>query len=206
MVIVNTDANGCVNMANALTQVGVTDPKKIVGTPLCLNAQVPPGSLGDFPKWTYGIASSLDGDTSDRASRRTWANASTAMAPTRPTRGTSSTSGRFYHDQVPQRGRHTAASTRRRVLPAAKAFKGPQALGAPSLDCGKSSPHPRSATTGAVLQLPGEERVHEDRWLAPASVIVGRSDTGGPRHRARARTLAWSRSSCSSCSGSARAR
>ncbi|MGH2851756.1 MAG: ABC transporter substrate-binding protein, partial [Solirubrobacteraceae bacterium] len=40
MVIVNTDANGCVNMANALTQVGITDPKKIVANPLCLNAQV----------------------------------------------------------------------------------------------------------------------------------------------------------------------
>ena len=39
MVIVNTDANGCVNLANALTQVGVTDAKKIVANPLCLNAR-----------------------------------------------------------------------------------------------------------------------------------------------------------------------
>ena len=40
IVIPGTDANGCVNMANALTQIGVTDPKKIVANPLCLNAQV----------------------------------------------------------------------------------------------------------------------------------------------------------------------
>jgi Periplasmic binding protein len=65
MIIVNTDANGCVNMANALTQIGVTDARKIVANPLCLNAQVI-SALGDFPKWTYGIASSLDGDTSDK--------------------------------------------------------------------------------------------------------------------------------------------
>ena len=64
IVIPGTDANGCVNMANALDTIGVTDPKKIVANPLCLNAQVI-SALGDFPKWTYGIASSLDGDTSD---------------------------------------------------------------------------------------------------------------------------------------------
>ena len=93
MVIVNTDANGCVNMANALTQVGVTDPKKIVANPLCLNAQVL-SALGDFPKWTYGIASSLDRRHRPiRALRPTWPSPrSTATAPTPPTRGTSSTS------------------------------------------------------------------------------------------------------------------
>ena len=64
IVIPGTDANGCVNMAKALTQIGVTDAKKIVANPLCLNAQVI-SALGDFPKWTYGIASSLFGDTTD---------------------------------------------------------------------------------------------------------------------------------------------
>ena len=65
MVIPAVAAPDCVNIEKAFTQQGITDPKKIVAAPLCLNGQVAAGLGGDFPKWTYLIASSLFGDTTD---------------------------------------------------------------------------------------------------------------------------------------------
>jgi branched-chain amino acid transport system substrate-binding protein len=141
MVIVNTDANGCVNMANALTQVGITDPKKIVANPLCLNAQVI-SALGDFPKWTYGIASSLDGDTSDKgvapyvAVAKKFGDGANASDPWNIVNfGVMISTIRFLNEVASKYG--VSGITPARVLAAAKAFKGPQALGAPSLSCGK---------------------------------------------------------------------
>ena len=141
MVIVNTDANGCVNMANALTQVGVTDPKKIVANPLCLNAQVI-SALGDFPKWTYGIASSLAGDTSDKgvppyaAVAKKYGDGANAPDPWNIVNfGVMMSTIRFLNEVANKYG--VSGITPARVLAAAKAFKGPQALGAPSLACGK---------------------------------------------------------------------
>src|SRR5579862_981433 len=40
IVIPNVDAGACVNIAKALVQQGITDIKKIVSPPLCLNGQV----------------------------------------------------------------------------------------------------------------------------------------------------------------------
>ena len=65
MVVPFVSAPTCVNIAKALIQLGITDTKKIVSAPLCLNGQVAAGLGGDFPKWTYSIASSLFGDPSD---------------------------------------------------------------------------------------------------------------------------------------------
>ena len=65
MVIPAVAAPDCVNIDKALIQQGITDPKKILAAPLCLNGQVAAGLGGDFPKWTYLIASSLFGDTTD---------------------------------------------------------------------------------------------------------------------------------------------
>src|SRR5205807_7380994 len=65
MVIPYSDSSGCVNLAKSLKQLGITDSKKIVSAPLCLNGQVAAGLGGDFPIWTYAIASSLFGDPTD---------------------------------------------------------------------------------------------------------------------------------------------
>ena len=51
MVIPYSDTAGCVNLAKSLKTLGITDPKKIVSAPLCLNGQVISG-LGDWPHWT----------------------------------------------------------------------------------------------------------------------------------------------------------
>ncbi len=141
IVIPGTDANGCVNMANALTQIGVTDPKKIVANPLCLNAQVI-SALGDFPKWTYGIASSLDGDSTDKGVApyvkiaKAFGDGANAPDPWNIVNfGTMLSTIRFLNEVAAKYG--VNGINPGRVLAAAKAFKGPQALGAPSLDCGK---------------------------------------------------------------------
>jgi branched-chain amino acid transport system substrate-binding protein len=64
VVIPYSTAQGCVALDKGLQSLGVTDPKKIVTVPLCLSAPVKQ-ALGDYPKWTYLIASSLFGDMSD---------------------------------------------------------------------------------------------------------------------------------------------
>lgn len=140
IVIPGTDANGCVNMANALTQLGITDPKKIVANPLCLNAQVI-SALGDFPKWTYGIASSLFGDSTDPGIppylkvAKQFNDAANAPDPWNLVNfGTMLSTIRFLNQVAKQGG--VSKITSAAVLKVAKAFKGPQALGAPSLACG----------------------------------------------------------------------
>ena len=137
MVIPYSNAAGCVNLAKGLTQLGITDAKKIVTAPLCLNSQVMEG-LGDFPKWTYLIASSLFGDKTDPGmpayTKVTQTYGATKDAPD-PWNIVAFaqilTTVRFLNeigvDNI----------TPQAVLAKAKAFTGPVALGAPQLNCGK---------------------------------------------------------------------
>jgi branched-chain amino acid transport system substrate-binding protein len=142
IVIPGTDANGCVNMANALKQIGVTNPKKIVANPLCLNAQVIQ-ALGDFPQWTYGIASSLFGDSTDPGLApygkvmKEFKNTKNAADPWNIANfGSMLSTIRFLNTAAKAHNGNVAKITPTQVLRIAKAFKGPQALGAPSLNCG----------------------------------------------------------------------
>jgi branched-chain amino acid transport system substrate-binding protein len=54
----------CVKTAKTIEQLGLEAP--VLATPLCLNPATREG-LGDFPLWTYLIASSLTTDTTDPA-------------------------------------------------------------------------------------------------------------------------------------------
>ena len=58
-------AADCANQAKSLQQLGITDSRKIMTAPLCLNSTVI-DALGDWSKWTYAIASSLYGDPTDK--------------------------------------------------------------------------------------------------------------------------------------------
>ena len=49
LVIPYSEAGGCVNLAKGLKQLGITDAKKIVSAPLCLNGQVRGGSGRRLP-------------------------------------------------------------------------------------------------------------------------------------------------------------
>jgi branched-chain amino acid transport system substrate-binding protein len=139
MIIPYADAASCVALAKALTQQGITDAKKIVSAPLCLSGTVVQG-LGDFPKWTYAIASSLFGDTTDpgmpayEAVTKTYTTPADAPDPWEIINFGEILTVDKILNQVGY-----ANISQSSVIAAAKAFKGPQALGAPSLDCGQFS-------------------------------------------------------------------
>ena len=67
MIVPQSDAKGCINLAKALEQTGVKAP--VVSNPLCLSPVVSKGLGGDVPKWYYGIASSLTADQTDPAAK-----------------------------------------------------------------------------------------------------------------------------------------
>jgi branched-chain amino acid transport system substrate-binding protein len=143
MVIPYTDAAGCANMAKALKQVDITDPKKIVSNPLCLNGQVKKALGGDYPHWTYSIASSLFGDATDPGMQpyekvaATYSTPADAPDPWNIVAFSQIlTTTRFLNELG--YGHATPQAVERK----AKAFTGPVALGAPSLACGKYAKAP----------------------------------------------------------------
>ena len=137
MVIPYSDASGCVNQAKALKQLGITDAKKIVSAPLCLNPMVSEGLGGDYPIWTYAIASSLFGDTTDPGMPAYIKATEQYGVKTAPdpwvivSFGSVLTTIKFLNELGPD-GLTTDA-----VVDKARSFKGPVALGAPELQCDK---------------------------------------------------------------------
>jgi branched-chain amino acid transport system substrate-binding protein len=172
LVIPYTEAGGCVNLAKGLIQLGITDAKKILSAPLCLNSQVAAGLGGDYPIWTYAIASSLFGDPTDPGmppyEKVTAQYGQTAEAPDPwniVSFGQTLTTVRFLN----QLGYgHITPSA---VLAKAKAFTGPVALGAPSLDCGKypNAPAVCNDRTQFFLYKGKHVFVKSAGWLQPPS-------------------------------------
>jgi branched-chain amino acid transport system substrate-binding protein len=169
MVIPYSSANGCVNLANGLTALNITDSKRIVSAPLCLNGLVI-AALGDFPHWTFAIASSLFGDTTDpgmpayTAVTQAHGDPTTAPDPWNIVAFSQVLTiikflNEIGYDNI----------TPQAVLDKAKAFQGPLALGAPSLQCGKYPDAP--AVCNDQIQFFNYEgqfgRVSE--WLRPPS-------------------------------------
>jgi branched-chain amino acid transport system substrate-binding protein len=170
LVIPYTEAGGCVNLAKGLKQLGITDAKKILSAPLCLNSQVAAGLGGDFPIWTYAIASSLYGDPTDPGMppymKVTAQYGQQAEAPDPwniVSFGQMLTTARFLN-QVGYSGITPSA-----VLAKAKAFTGPVALGAPSLQCGKypSAPAVCNDRTQFFLYKGKHVFVKSAGWLQP---------------------------------------
>ena len=170
LVIPYTEAGGCVDLAKGLKQLGITDAKKILSAPLCLNSQVAAGLGGDFPIWTYAIASSLYGDPTDPGMpaymKVTAQYGQTANAPDPwniVSFGQMLTTARFLN-QLGYSGITPSA-----VLAKAKAFTGPVALGAPSLQCGKypSAPAVCNDRTQFFLYKGKHVFVKSAGWLQP---------------------------------------
>jgi len=141
MVVPQSDASHCANVAKTLQQLGVSG-SKIVSNPLCLSGQVAAGLGGDLAQWVYGIASSLAGDTSDPAvvpyNRAMKALGQTALAQDAwviVSWGQVLTTIKILN----QLGPNASAAA---LTVAFRSFKGPQALGAPSLQCGKYKAEP----------------------------------------------------------------
>jgi len=137
IVVPYSDASGCVNQAKALKQLGITDVEKIVSAPLCLNPMVSEGLGGDYPIWTYTIASSLFGDPTDPGMKPYMELTEEYCVEAAPdpwvivSFSTVLTAAKF----VAESG--GADATPEQVLETAKSFTGPVALGAPELECGK---------------------------------------------------------------------
>ena len=141
MVVPQSDASHCANVAKTLQQLGVSS-SKIVSNPLCLSGQVAASLGGDLAPWVYGIASSLAGDTSDpavkpynRAMKTLGQSALAQDAWVIVSWGQVLTTVKLLN----QLGPNASAA---KLTAAFRNFKGPQALGAPSLDCGKYKAEP----------------------------------------------------------------
>jgi branched-chain amino acid transport system substrate-binding protein len=176
MVIPYSDSAGCVNLAKSLTQLGITDSKKIVSAPLCLNGQVAAGLGGQYPIWTYAIASSLFGDPTDPGMPAYEAVAAKYSTPANEPDpwnivnfGVMLTTIKIMNEVG------YANLTPSAILTKAKAFTGPQALGAPTLSCGKYSNAPGVCNDRAqFFQYKGNVGGHPDfvkvaGWLQPPS-------------------------------------
>jgi branched-chain amino acid transport system substrate-binding protein len=172
LVIPYSDSSGCVNLAKGLKQLGITDTKKILSAPLCLNGLVAAGLGGDFPIWTYAIASSLFGDPTDPgmpAYMKVMAKYGTPAVAPDPwvivTFGQILTTARFLN----QLGASNITPTA--VLDKAKAFTGPVALGAPALQCGKYATAPGICNdrTQFFLYKGKHAFVKTAGWLQPPS-------------------------------------
>jgi branched-chain amino acid transport system substrate-binding protein len=172
LVIPYSDSSGCVNLAKGLKQLGITDTKKILSAPLCPNGLVAAGLGGDFPIWSYAIASSLFGDPTDPgmpAYMKVMAKYGTPAVAPDPwvivTFGQILTTARFLN-QVGAAGLTPTA-----VLDKAKAFTGPVALGAPALQCGKypAAPGICNDRTQFFLYKGKHAFVKTAGWLQPPS-------------------------------------
>jgi branched-chain amino acid transport system substrate-binding protein len=137
IVIPYSDASGCVNQAKALKQLGITDAKKIVSAPLCLNPIVSEGLGGDYPIWTYAIASSLYGDKTAPGMPAYMKVTEQYGVKTAPDPwvivefGSVLTTIKFLNEVGAD------SLTTDAILEKARSFTGPVALGAPELQCEK---------------------------------------------------------------------
>jgi branched-chain amino acid transport system substrate-binding protein len=172
MVIPYSDSTGCVNLAKSLIQLGITDAKKIVSAPLCLNGQVAAGLGGDFPIWTYAIASSLYGDPTDpgmppyMSATAKYESPADAPDPWNIVAFSQILTIDRFMNEIGYSGLSPAA-----ILAKAKAFTGPLALGAPSLDCGmfSSAPAVCNDRTQFFLYNGKNHWTKEAGWLQPPS-------------------------------------
>jgi branched-chain amino acid transport system substrate-binding protein len=136
VIILNSDPKGCVNVAKAIKQLGLKTP--VVSEPLCLNTTVAE-ALGDIPQWTYGIASSLAGDMTDPTARAWEELGCKEMGDPKkchePWYNISFFEMLTIFQWMNKIGPENVSETT--IAEQAKAFKGPQAFGAPTLECGK---------------------------------------------------------------------
>ena len=142
IVVPQSNAQGCVNVAKTLDQLGVKG-SKIVSNPLCLSGEVAAGLGGDLAPWVYGIASTLAADKTDPAAKPF----NKALAQLKQPKLAADAWVIVAWGQVLTTVKMMNQIGVANVTPAKftttiRAFKGPQALGAPSLQCGKYKTEP----------------------------------------------------------------
>jgi branched-chain amino acid transport system substrate-binding protein len=130
-------AGGCVNMAKALTQLGLN--KKVLTNPLCLDPRVAAGLGGDYPKWTFAIASSLGFDLTDKGVppflkvfKKYAADPKITADPWTPVGFGQTLTLLQWLNKIGYKNISPAA-----IIKQAKLERGPVPLGAPTVKCGK---------------------------------------------------------------------
>ena len=149
MIVPQSNAAGCVNIAKALEQLGKSSTP-VVSNPLCLTPDVAAGLGGDLPKWIYGIASTLAFDKTD-AGAAPFVKALTQLKQPKLAAdawvivawGQVLTTVKLMN-QIGV-NKLTSANFTTKI----RGFKGPQALGAPSLQCGKYPAEPAACNDQA---------------------------------------------------------
>ena len=149
IVVPQSNAAGCVNVAKTLQQLGVSG-SKIVSNPLCLSGEVAAGLGGDLAPWVYGIASTLAGDKSDKAAvPYNKAMAKLGQAKLAGDAWVIVSWGQVLTTVKMMNQIGVAKLTSAKFTTTIRAFKGPQALGAPSLNCGKYPTEPAACNDQA---------------------------------------------------------
>jgi hypothetical protein len=106
-------------------------------------------------KWDYGIASSLGFDTSDRRAAVRQGLKAVGQPKLAADAWVIVAWGQILTTVKLMNKIGVNKLTSANFTKAIRAFKGPQALGAPSLQCASTRPSRPPATTGAVLPVPG---------------------------------------------------
>jgi branched-chain amino acid transport system substrate-binding protein len=171
IVVPQSNAAGCVNVAKTLQQLGVAG-SKIVSNPLCLSGDVAAGLGGDLAPWVYGIASTLAGDKTDPAA----VPYNKAMAQLKATKLAGDawvivSWGQILTTVKLMNKLGLANITSAKLTAAFRGFKGPQALGAPSLNCGKYKTEPAACNDQTqFFQYEGKGVFKRlTSWLRPPS-------------------------------------
>jgi branched-chain amino acid transport system substrate-binding protein len=142
IVVPQSNAAGCVNVAKTLQQLGVPG-SKVVSNPLCLSGDVAAGLGGDLAPWVYGIASTLPGDKTDKAAvPYNKAMTQLGQAKLAGDAWVIVSWGQILTIVKEMNAVGVKNITAAKLTTAIRGFKGPQALGAPSLDCGKYKTEP----------------------------------------------------------------
>jgi branched-chain amino acid transport system substrate-binding protein len=142
MIVPQSNAAECVNIAKALQTLGKSKTP-VVSNPLCLDPAVPAGLGGDLPKWIYGIASSLGFDTTDPAVPPFLRGLRAVGQPKLAADAWVIVAWGQILTTVKLMNRIGVKNlTSARFTTAIRNFRGPQALGAPSLQCGKYPTEP----------------------------------------------------------------
>ena len=142
IVVPQSNAAGCVNVAKTLDQLGVKG-SKVVSNPLCLSGEVAAGLGGDLAPWVYGIASTLAADKTDKGA----VPFNKALAQLKQSKLAADAWVIVAWGQVLTTAKMinqigVSKLTAAKFTSTIRAFKGPQALGAPSLSCGKYKTEP----------------------------------------------------------------
>lgn len=133
---------GCVGIAKALKQLGVTKP--IVATPVCLTGDVAQGFGGDLPTWTYGIAQTLPTDTT-AADAKAYLDASASAGLS--TKDATQVFAALAWSEILTYAKLFTTIGADKVSPqtvtaALQQFTGPVVMGAPEVKCGKYADAP----------------------------------------------------------------